>query len=392
VSLFRRGLGATEQVLTQDGRLIGRRSSVHQRIPTEQALRNSVMWGCLRLRADLVSTMPVDVFRKAGDMDVEVPRPPVLVQPGGERVDIIEHLYSSQFDLDRCGNSFGVISEKDGAGLPRRIDLVPYEEVAVQVKDGALKYRVGRKTYEAEEVWHEKQFTTSGLAVGLSPTAYAALTLGNFLSAAQFARDWFDNGSVPSGKLRNKARKIEAGEARKVKERFKDAVANREVFVHGSDWEYEMISVSASESQFLDAIKASGPDVCRFYGVPGDMVDVETSTGNITYANVTQRNLQLLIVNLGPAIVRREAALSRLAGPGRFVKLNTDAILRMDPATREEMLGNMVSKYKTLAPSEARALSNRPPFTPEQVAEFGALFGNPSKTPTAGQPENGATT
>ena len=33
-------------------------------VTREQALRTSAAWACLRLRADLVSMMPVDVFRR----------------------------------------------------------------------------------------------------------------------------------------------------------------------------------------------------------------------------------------------------------------------------------------------------------------------------------------
>lgn len=392
MSLLRRGLGATESVLTSDGRLIGRRSNINRKVGISEALRISAVWACLRLRADLISTMPVDAYRRVDNVDVEITKPPVLVNPGGDRVDIIEHMYSSQFDLDRSGNSFGIITERDGVFKPRRIDLVPFEDVTLKMKDEVLRYRVGNKWYDAEDIWHERQFTISGSPIGLSPIAYAALSAGNYLSAAEFARDWFDNGSVPAGRLRNKQKKVPAAEARAIKERFKAAVQGRDLFVHGADWEYEMISVAANESQFLETMKAGIPDICRFLGVPGDMIDAEGGSNNVTYANVTQRNLQLLILNLQPAIVRREAALSRLLPAPRFVKLNTDAVLRMDPATREDMLGKMVATYKTLAPSEARALSNRPPFTPEQIAEMKemGLITKGSTTPTAGQPENGA--
>jgi hypothetical protein len=63
------------------------------------------------------------------------------------------------------------------------------------------------------------------------------------------------------------------------------------------------------------------------------------------------------------------------------VKLNSDALLRMDPETRAKMLGQEI-KDRMLAPSEARALQNRQPYTDEQLAEFDRLFGAPKTTPT----------
>ena len=88
------------------------------------------------------------------------------------------------------------------------------------------------------------------MPIGLSPLAYAAMSIGQYLSAQQFALDWFANGSMPSGKLKNTAKKIDKDDAELVKDRFKASVAARDVFVHGNDWEFDFISVAANESQF----------------------------------------------------------------------------------------------------------------------------------------------
>jgi hypothetical protein len=45
----------------------------------------------------------------------------------------------------------------------------------------------------------------------------------------------------------------------------------------------------------------------------------------------------------------------------------------MDPDTASNMLGQQI-KDRMLAPSEARALMNRGPFTEEQMSEFDRLF------------------
>ena len=169
-----------------------------------------------------------------------------------------------------------------------------------------------------------------------------------------------------------------------MKDRFKASVSGRDVFVTGAEWEYTPAAADASQAAFLEQMKYGVTDVTRFFGVPADMIDAEGSSSSITYANVTQRNLQLLVMNLGPAIIRREVALSRLLPQPRYVKFATDAILRMDPTARTEAILSRVAG-RTLAPSEARELDNLPPFTAEQEAEFARLF--PAKaTPTNGTP------
>ena len=373
MSLFRSSWGpsAEEQVATR--RLAGRYGAVN--VTSDSALRHSAVWACLRLRADLISTMPIDLYRRINGVQVEMLKPRLLVSPSGERVDITEWMYASQMDLDRYGNSFGLITEVGGDKRPARIDLVAAGDVTVRVKDGEIfKYRIGGREYDPHEVWHEKQFTPAGFHVGLSPIAYAAWSIGSYLSAQQFSLDWFGSGATPSGSLKNTERTIDATVAAEAKKRFKSAVADRDVFVHGKDWDYNMISVPANESQFLEAMNYGVGDVCRFLGVPGDMIDADHSTGSITYASITQRNLQLLIVNIGPSVFRRERALTRAMPEGRYVKLNADAtVLRMDAAARAELLATQV-RSRTLDVDEARELDNRPPLTEEQIVRFERLF------------------
>lgn len=379
MSLFRAAsLTATEQVIADRVGRAGRAS-----VTRTAAMGHSAVWASLRLRADLVSTMPVDTFRKVDGVQVETPRPPVLATPGAG-VDIIEWLYSSQFDLDSSGNAFGIIASRDGSGLPSQINLVPIEDVTVRTVKGVVSYRIAGDDYDARDVWHERQFTTSGSPVGLSPLAYSAASVSGYVSAQEFTRQWFAGGAVPAAHLKNSERTLDPTETRSVKAKFKDSVSNGDVFVTGRDWEYNMLSAKASESGMIDSLRWGIGDAARFYGVPGDMIDAEVSSGSITYANITQRNLQLLIVNLGPAIARREAALSQLLPRPRFAKLNTGALLRMDLKSRYEAHKIGTGGRPFLAPDEARALENLPPFTPEQLAQLAAVTAAPAATTTGG--------
>ncbi|MGM9473180.1 phage portal protein [Pseudarthrobacter sp. YS3] len=350
-------------------------------VTASSAFKHSAVWASIRLRADLMSSMPIDVFRRVpGEkVDFEVEKPKVLITPSshgdGQPMDISEWMYSTQSDLDKLGNTFGLIVERDQLGLPSQIDPLPAEQVTVVVKKGRIDhYRVGGTRYETAEIWHERQFTSAGSHVGMSPVAYAAASIGGALSAQQFALDWFSNGAVPGAILKNTGKKLDRAETAQAKALFLASVSIGEPFVTGMDWEYSMLQAKASESEFIKEMEFSISDIARFFGVPGDMIDAPISGSAVTYANVTQRNLQLLIMNLGPAVMRRERALSRLTPEPRKVKLNTDAILRMDPEARQRVFKLQIDS-RTLAPSEARALNNYAPFTPEQLQEFDLFRG-----------------
>lgn len=380
--LFPQQRALSAQQLLADRRSGRTSSSSH--ITRDKALRHSATWACLRLRADLVSTMPVDVFRRVDGVQVELTKPPVLVNPGGPSgARLVEHMYSTQWDLDSCGNTFGIITAFDGQRLPSVIELVNADSVIVRRRKGKLTYSIGGSIYQPEEIWHEKQFTVSGVPVGLDPISYAAMSINTSLNAQQFAADWFSNSGVPASHLKNTNQSLTPEKADAVKARFKAAIAQGDVFVSGKDWDYNVLAAKENAASWLDQQESGVADVCRFLGVPGDLVDAPAKGSSVTYANITQRNLQFLILNLGPAIYRREEAMSAgLLPKPRYLKLNPASLLRMDLASR-------YASYKVgidgrfLAPSEARDYENLPPLTPEQEAEIARLMPSKQQTPTS---------
>lgn len=349
-------------------------------VSQDRALRNSAWWACLRLRADLESSLPVDAFRKVDGFDVEVPKPDLLVEPM-PGTPIGEHLYSSRVDLDRYGNSVGVIVARNAFGLPAMVDLAPMGDTTAIMKGRRIvEWRICGERYDPSMIWHERQWTVGGWPLGLSPLAYAAWTVGGYLSAQQFALDWFGQGATPRGTLKNTEQKLKRGQIAEAKAGFRQAAENGDIFVTGSDWEWTPASMDAAGAGFLEQQSASLLDVCRYLGVPGDAIDVPVPGSSITYANVTQRHLQLLVTNLGPAIKRRQDKWSTALPRPRYVKLNTDALLQMDPQTRESVILARVAG-KTLAPSEARALDNLAPFTADQLAEISLFEQMKAKAP-----------
>lgn len=360
----------------------------------DSAMRHSAVWACLRLRADLVSTMPVDVYRRVNGVQVDVPKPPVLVNPGGERVGIQEWLYSSQVDLDRAGNTFGLITERNALGLPARIDLQVLSDITVRANGSEItQVKIGGQKYEGADlanIWHEKQFTVSGMPLGLSPVAYAAWSIEESMSAQRFALDWFGGSAVPMAELKNNEKTINKAEAQVAKDFYRAAVSSGDLFVHGKDWEYKPIQTVAAQTEFLEARRFGSNEIARFFGCPSDLIDAAVSTGSITYGTITQRNLQFLIMNLGPAVARRETALGTLTSKPRFVKLNRSALLAMDPEARAQTI-KIRLESRALTPTEARALDDLPPLTDADLAEFDRVYGAPRTNPVPATTPTGAT-
>jgi HK97 family phage portal protein len=362
------------------------------RVDETTAMRQSAVWACVRLRADHMSTLPVDVFRDFDGIAVETNRPPIFEEPGGRNWAWHDWAWASQSDLDRTGNAVGIIREFNPYGLPRIIELANTKTVSVRSRDGVIKWRIDNKDYRPDQIWHERQFPVSGMILGLSPVAYAAWSIGEALSMQEFALKWFGQGGVPRARLRNTQKTLKPEDALTIKERWRGSVASGDLFVTGNDWEYNLIQAEKAGMEFIEGRRMAIPDIARFFGCPADMIDGASSGGsaNINYANITQKNLQFLVHNLGPAIIRRETNWTRGLLPApRYVKLNTDALLRMDPQNREQTIRSQLES-RQITVTEARALSERPKFTAAQENEVLKFF--PAHTYAAPQlPQGGLT-
>lgn len=339
-------------------------------VNNESALRHSAVWACLRLRANLISTLPLQTFRTVNGIDVQVPPAPVLLDPQGDGMDMDEWLWATQFDLDRAGNTFGIIKQRNAYGLPSTIELVPVDQVSAVIKQGVLtNWRIGSELQDPKNIWHEKQYPAPGLAVGLSPIAHAAWSIGEYLSIQEFAQGWFGNGGIPAGHLKNTAKTLQPEEAAAAKERFRATTTAGDAFVSGADWEFNVVQGANTGNDWVNAKQFSIVDIARFFDCPGDLIDAAVSGTAVTYANVVQRNLQFLIMHLNPALIRRERRLSKLLPSPRFAKFDRKALLEMDPLTQAQYWNQLITA-RSIAPDEIRAAMNKAPFTQDQIDQI----------------------
>lgn len=372
-----------------------RRRGIGGAVPVtpDTAQHHSAYWAALRLRANLISSLPVDGYRRLPGSNVQITAPLTTLfdTPSGPESYWDEWVWATQYDLDRYGITVGLITERydNGSGLPSRIDLLPAGAVTIRGKG----WDITRITHRGEtwsgpqlaDVYLEHQYRIAGVPIGLCPIAASAWSISTHLSASQFMLDYFGSGAFPSGVLRNTAHSIPPDKAGAIRDRFVAATADRGPAVFGKDWEWTPAAAPEAAEAWLRQQQASAVDLARYIDVPADLIDAAVTGQSITYANMTQRNTQALVMSLGPTLRRREARWSRLLPRPRFVRTNVDAFLRMDPETRADVLNKAIAARR-LAPSEVRELDNREPFTPEQVAEFAALFGDPNRKPATKEP------
>jgi HK97 family phage portal protein len=376
MALFFRGSGGAGEARASnlpqliDEATGGRRGLGGGNVGWSGALAIPAVWGAVRLRANVLGSLPVGVYRDRDGIPERVTGaavPGVLSQPSAD-FDMTSWLHASQLSLDLRGNAFGrIVARHPTTYLPTQVELVHPDTVQVRtLRDGTIEYRFGGRVVDPFEVWHERQNEVPGSVVGMSPITAAAAALGIIRAAENYGGQFFDEALTPSALLSSDAPIDEDG-AKIVKRRVRATQHGREPLVLGGNWKYQTLSISPTDALLLDVMRYGREDVALLFDVPGEWIGAPAQGSSVTYANREQRAQDLLAFRLGPMITRRERALSRLTVRGQYVKLNTASLLRSD------LIGRMNAYDKGLkigayAMDEVRALEERPPLTPEQLA------------------------
>ncbi len=341
----------------------------------DQAMRHTAVWAAVRLRADLLGSLPVDVFERQKDGSTKPVDPPqILTHPSADaRID--EFLTMACVSQDLRGNAVGEIVKWDDYGRPEQIELWHPDEWSLRrdpVTGALVEAWFGGKQVPIARVWIARAYRIAGLPWGLSPIAYAANTISAGLSAQEFGLDWFGDGVHPSAVLETD-QTIDEEQATTLKKRITGRLrGTREPIVLGRGLTWKPIRVAASESQFLEAQRASGADIARMFGLPPERLGYAAEGKSLTYANRESAALDFRVFSFGHTLRRWNAELSAFLPPNQFARLNAGALLQTELLARYRAHAMGISA-KFLHPEEARAMEDLPPLTPEQAADLAAL-------------------
>lgn len=324
-----------------------------------QALRLAAVYACVRIKADGVSSLPVNAHKISGPNRIPVELPELLVRPS-LRGSLRDWVYQLVTSLELRGNAYGLILDRDANGNPAHVEWIHPDMVQLNGNDETLFW--GTRPLEwwvhgqlTTDVLHVRGFIQPGKILGLSPIEAAASTLEVGHLAQRFGRDWFNNGSVPAGIISTE-KNVGKDEAGVVKDRFKQAVKGREIVAMGGGAKYQAISVSAEESQFLETKRFTATEIATIFGVPPE--DVGGSTGeSMTYASAVDKSSRFITFTLRPALVNIESVLT--AATQTNIVFDTNALVRTNVQERYAAYQSAISA-KWLYPDEVRRMEDLP--------------------------------
>lgn len=301
------------------------------------AMQHLAVYACVRLLADSIAALPVDVFRRQKGSSVRVPleTPPVLMDPD-PNINDFEYMQQVVTSLALRGNSFEYITGYDNLAHP--IGRIPIHPDDVQVnknrETGLPEYKFSNELVPNNRVIHIRRLTLPGHVEGLSPIAQASQAIGMGLAAERFGARWFADSANPSAILHTDEN-ISDEEMTRVMQSWVSTHGGRRLpAILSGGLDYKPISITPEESQFLQTRDFQRSEIAMFFGIPPHMIG-DTTKATSWGSGIEQMGIGFVKYSLMPWLRCIESTYSRALLPrGQYMRFNADALLRGDTISR----------------------------------------------------------
>lgn len=312
-----------------------------QIVTPESATAIPTVHACVQLVAESLSALPLPVYKKTDDggrvTDKSHPLHKVLNEQANDRQTSMEFREQLITSVLLTGNGY---ARKVINGRGQVVALEPEHPEHVypeRLTNGRIRYVVKREQgdddiYLQDEMLHIKYRSKDGFT-GLSPITIARQTIGMSLAHQSHESTLFKNGARLAGVLKTDSR-LTSEQAQDLSrswhDKYSGANANGKVVVLEEGMEYQPISLSQKDAEFIESRKMNNEDVARIFRVPPPSIGI---LDKATYSNITEQSRMLVKHCLMPWMVRIEKAMmiSLLTTTGRqthFIEHNAEGLLR----------------------------------------------------------------
>lgn len=376
-------------------------STSGQNVNETTAMQMSAVYACVRIIAEAIAQIPLNVYRFTEDGGKEKdPRHPLYFllhdEPNPEMTSFIfrETLMSH---LLLWGNAYAQIIRNGMGEVVGLYPLMPDRMEVDRDEDGNLLYTYtkyfdeagARHRYEqvklpAWQVLHIPGLGYDGL-IGYSPIAMARNAIGMSMAAEDFGATFFANGATPGGVLEHPGIVKDPERLRESWHAQFSGKNSHNIAVLEEGMTFKPMSIPPEEAQFLETRKFQIDEIARIFRVPPHMVgDLEKSS----FSNIEQQSLEFVKYTVGPWVARWEQSLTQaLLLPSEkkqyTIKYNLDGLLRGDYESR--MNGYAVGRQNGwLSANDIRELENMNRIPAEEGGDEYLINGNMTKLKDAG--------
>jgi len=363
---------------------LGIRSEADIPIVEQTALGQDVAFACGSLISKTIAALPVDVLAPRGpesaDGNQHLPGHPVaemLQREPNAEMSAVSFKESLLMAAIFHGNGYAEI-ERDT--MDRPVALWPIHPERVRVcrdeVSGALLYEVhngigGKVELQPEDVFHLAGPSLGAGTVGFSLISLAKNDLGEALAQGRYASNFIRNQAAPSGLITVSPGIQPSGMKRlraEVEAMYSGPRKAGKIMIGDQGVDFKQIGVTPQDAEFLAQRRFSVETICRWFGVPPQMIGDNSKQ---TFANYEQAGLNFLQLSVMPWVVRIEQEANRkllnrvAAGRQRpFFKINTAAVVRANLQAQYQAFA-LARQWGWMSVNDIRRLIDMDPIGPE---------------------------
>jgi HK97 family phage portal protein len=309
-------------------------------ITEDNAMRLSAVFGAVRVISETIASLPWDVKQDVDNTTRNASAHPInkLIHAPNAMMTDFNFREVCQAHLCLHGNAFIAIRRNE-AGQPVKLIPVHPDRVSVKVYKDEKFYTIdqGKETFDDTEMIHILGLSFDGI-VGKSVIEAARESIGLGLAADQFGGSFFGNGANVSAVLTHPGKLSDEAYKRLMvswERRYSGLDNSHKTAILEEGMNLTKVSISPSESQFLETRKFGVEDIARFFRIP--LAYLGSLENSSTRANIEEQGIQFQRNTILPWVKRWEAEFNRKLFPGDdayYIRMNMDGLLRGDISSR----------------------------------------------------------
>ena len=309
-------------------------------ITEDSAMRLSAVFGAVRVISETIASLPWMVKQDFEGNTRNAAAHPInqLIHSPNWIMTDFNFRETCQAHLCLHGNAFIAIKRNE-AGQPIKLIPVHPDRVQVKVYKDEKFYTIddGKETFDDTEMIHILGLSFDGI-VGKSVIEAARESIGLGLAADQFGGSFFGNGANVSAVLTNPGRLSDEAYKRLMaswQRRYSGLDNAHKTAILEEGMNLTKVSISPSESQFLETRQFGVVDIARFFRIP--LAYLGSLENSSTRANIEEQGIQFQRNTILPWVKRWEAEFNRKLFPNvndYYIRFNMDGLLRGDITSR----------------------------------------------------------
>lgn len=342
-------------------------------VTSDSALRLSTVYKCVRVRAETIGMLPLQVYRRTADgrgkeQDDSHPLAELLHDQPNPWQTAMQFRSMMQAHLDLRGNAYAQIVYS-GAG---RVEmLVPLHPDCMRVEplpSGLPRYRYRPPGGGAEqilvfgEVLHVAGLSVDGYQ-GLNPIELERSAITSALAVREYGSKYFQNSARPPTWIEMPGKFATPDDRRTWVDAYSAAYGGTNsgkspVLEQGM--KLHEIAVNNADAQFIELRGMQDIDIAGLFRMPPHKIGI---LDRATWGNIEHQQLDFMTDCIMPSAVAWEQALLRDLdfGEGAFAEFKLQALLRGDTASRYAAYGKGIQDG-WLTRNEARGFENLNPL------------------------------